>query len=709
MKRIYILIFIAIISSAANSQSTKIDSLLNAIETQNDTEQIKSYWLITREQAKTDSTQAANSLEKMGELVKRNNANLNQAMLAHAKAYINEFYGDINDAIGFYDEALRLFEKSGSSKYAGEVANDLTFVHGQLQNNRISLEYAKKAKNLFLMSTDTINLLGAYSNLGRLYTLSGSLDSALIYLYEGSKIIDSYNTPSNLKQKFSINAANLLNNTGIAYVQKGQADKGVEFYQKALKIRIDQKDTVEIANMYLNIGGVDFENNNFKRARAYLDSASAIFTKKQHTPGVILCKTNGAAISILIEEYSKAISYAKKGLKLSLEIDDKNNIATNNIHLGRAYGSIGNKNLADKYFNEALLASKDLASKTLESEVYEAKYQVALKNSDFESALLNRNNYFEIRDQMAEEKKSRDISELETQYKTRQKEQQIALQDAQLLEKEAELQRNQILLAALLIALVLLVTIGILQKNRLKKKQQLKLKEAELRARESEINATISSQEKERARYARDLHDGFGQMISVLNMNLKNLEEGAKPDERQKVFENSSKVIDEMYGELKNICFDLMPQTLIKHGLESALNEFAGRINLTGKIFVELNIFGLNERLTELQEISLYRISQEWINNILKYSDADKIILQITCDESEITLLIEDNGAGFDQSLLEQGKGNGWRNLNTRAKLIHGELELETSLNNKGNVLIVNAPSAILQREDVDQNTIQTV
>ena len=107
----------------------------------------------------------------------------------------------------------------------------------------------------------------------------------------------------------------------------------------------------------------------------------------------------------------------------------------------------------------------------------------------------------------------------------------------------------------------------------------------------------------------------------------------------------------------------------------------------------------MDERLSEIQEISFYRISQEWINNILKYSDAEKVTLQITRDEGEITLLIEDNGSGFDKNLLTQGKGNGWKNLNTRTNLIKGELELETHPDNKGNTLIVNAPRQLQHAE----------
>jgi two-component system, NarL family, sensor kinase len=134
-----------------------------------------------------------------------------------------------------------------------------------------------------------------------------------------------------------------------------------------------------------------------------------------------------------------------------------------------------------------------------------------------------------------------------------------------------------------------------------------------------------------------------------------------------------------------------MPQTLIHQGLAAALREFADRINGSGKVFVEVNIFGLEARLTELQEISIYRIAQEWVNNVLKYSDAKKVTMQVTCDDKEITLLVEDDGMGFDRELLLTSKGNGWKNMTSRANLIMGELDLDTQAGIRGNTLVMNA------------------
>jgi len=208
------------------------------------------------------------------------------------------------------------------------------------------------------------------------------------------------------------------------------------------------------------------------------------------------------------------------------------------------------------------------------------------------------------------------------------------------------------------------------------------------------MSTLMKSQEDERKRFAQDLHDGFGQLISSFNLNLSSLETIKKSDsgKRLNIFQTCTSILDDMYIELKNICFNLMPQTLIMEGLSAALKEFATRINQCNKIRVEILLYDMDDRLSQIQEISLYRISQEWINNIIKYSNATHISLQLTKDTQEVTLLIEDNGRGFNKSKLESNPGNGWKNIHSRANLIKGELELDTNPNTIGTTFILNSP-----------------
>lgn len=225
---------------------------------------------------------------------------------------------------------------------------------------------------------------------------------------------------------------------------------------------------------------------------------------------------------------------------------------------------------------------------------------------------------------------------------------------------------------------------------------------------ENVMRAIVKSQEDERRRFAEDMHDGLGQLISSLHLNLTNLEsiQSTQTEKRLEIFQTSRSIIEDMYGELKNICFNLMPQTLISSGIAEALKESANRINKSDKLYVSVKVYGLNKRLSELQEISIYRISQEWINNIIKYANAKRITLQITKDDEEITLMIEDDGIGFDISILHTGKGNGWKNISSRANLMKAAIHLDSTPVTRGSTFILNIP--LLSPQSVQSESLKS-
>lgn len=561
-----------------------------------------------------------------------------------------------------------------------------------------SLEYVKKAKEYAIKIDSTMALAAAQQLQGVMFKNLGKSDSAIVQYLAALKVYEEENS------LFGI--ASTSNDLGVLFKVNNDFHQALIYYKKANKVITEIDHKVGITMTLNNIGTI-------KNALGELDSAEFYYLKALETAeennivnGMALSYNNLGELFSKKGEHNKALPYYLKTLDFDRKSSDKIGMTFTYINLSQTQNALGNKRRAIQYIDSAIEQSSKLNAIAPLSSSFSIKSNLLEDIGDFKSALKLHREHSKLNDSIFNENKSKQIAELQTQYETEQKEQQIALQDAQIAEQTAQLDRNRILIISSILALILVVSLALLQRSRLKKKQQLRLQEVQLKTKEAEINATISSQEKERARYARDLHDGFGQMISVLNMNLQNLEKDPKPDDRQKVFDDSSKLIDEMYEELKNICFDLMPQTLIKNGLESALSEFVERVNAAGQVFIELNVFGLEKRLSEIQEISLYRISQEWINNILKYSDAQKVTLQITRDQDELTLLVEDDGTGFSKDLLVNGKGNGWKNLNTRTNLIQGELELETAPNQKGTTLIINAPAHV---EKLEQNTVEAV
>lgn len=599
-----------------------------------------------------------------------------------------------------------------------------------------SIILAKKALEISENEGSRAAISQSLNSLASCYESRGAFDSALILQQQVLAIKESLND--------SLGMASVLNNMGIVYDQVGQNTKSLECYFRALRLYESfSEDPFEVAMVLGNIGIVYKKQNAYKKVLEYYQKALAIYNEVGSVFGQTVTKGNIGSVLLLVQNYEASIRYSNEALEGYKELGYERYIPHVQVNLGLSYDSLGQITKARRLYEEAIILHEEhdnhfeltnthvilaanyyktnefsegiknakigleyaqkINAKGLEvSALFELARNLA-GTGDFEQGFAVLLKHRVARDTLFEETKTKQIYELQTKYETEKKEQQIALQTAEIEEQRAQNQRNLLAIGGLVFTVALLTIIILLIRSRARKKQALLQQDAEINLREAQLNAAISSQEKERSRFAKDLHDGFGQLISVLNLNLKSLEENKR--DRYEIFEESGKVLEEMYRELKGICFNLMPQTLIQYGVTAAIDEFAARVSATGKVAVETDFFGLEERLSEVQEISIYRITQEWVNNVLKYSDAAKITIQLTKDEEELTLLIEDNGLGFDPALLRLGKGNGWKNMNSRANLIKGGLELDTTPEMKGNTLIVNAPVSQSIQENINQET----
>ncbi len=555
-------------------------------------------------------------------------------------SFVNDNFYEIYSQ-GF-EEAIRLsmhaIEISAKNQWENERAYALLY-HGTA--NYLSGNYEQALKS-FLKSSDLFDSLKNEKGIAEInnqlsvfYRKQNDLDKAYACLDKSEESAKRINDITSLSTTY--------HHRGVILTQNGKIEEALPYYQKVLSIRTELKDSVGLGYIYLDFA----EYATFK------------------------------------ENLELALSYIEKSTTIRKNTGDLQGVAVNEVIKGETFLSFKQYQQAVIHFNQAIDMAKSLGFTDLAQFAYDQLRESYIQMNDYKMAYLSFEKSVVLKDSLFNIEKTKSIQELQTKYETEKKEQKIAVQQAQL-------KTNQFMTATLIGVIVLLIVIGLMQKNRLMLKQQKLIEEERAKTRELQIEAALNSQENERKRFARDLHDGFGQLISVLNINLKSLEQGK--NNPVEIFESSSQILDQMYRELKGICFNLMPETLIKQGIPDALKEFALRVNRSGKIFLDVDTFGLNERLQDLEEISIYRITQEWVNNILKYSDADKVTISLTKDEEEITLLIEDNGSGFDKQKLIEGTGNGWKNMNSRANLIKGELELDTNLNVKGSTLIVNIP-----------------
>jgi len=120
----------------------------------------------------------------------------------------------------------------------------------------------------------------------------------------------------------------------------------------------------------------------------------------------------------------------------------------------------------------------------------------------------------------------------------------------------------------------------------------------------------------------------------------------------------------------------MMPEMLTKFGLDEALKEYCNAINTTKLLIVKYQSVGMEQRLDNSIEIIIYRIVQELLNNTMKHASATEVFVQLIREENRLNIVVEDNGKGFETSLLENSKGAGWTNIRSRVDYLKGQLDV---------------------------------
>lgn len=203
----------------------------------------------------------------------------------------------------------------------------------------------------------------------------------------------------------------------------------------------------------------------------------------------------------------------------------------------------------------------------------------------------------------------------------------------------------------------------------------------------------IEAQEEERKRIAKDIHDGIGQMLTALKFNVEgiNIDNSESLPRKIEDLKNLSK---ELIQGVRMATFNLTPPELTDHGIASALQTLTSKLaKLTNKNIVFENTSNFNARFDSLTEINLYRISQEAVNNAIKYAESNFILVKINHSKLLLSISIEDDGKGFDLKEItkRKTKGMGLIFMEERIKYINGRLFINSE-KGVGTKITINAP-----------------
>jgi signal transduction histidine kinase len=181
--------------------------------------------------------------------------------------------------------------------------------------------------------------------------------------------------------------------------------------------------------------------------------------------------------------------------------------------------------------------------------------------------------------------------------------------------------------------------------------------------------------EKERSRFAKDLHDGLGGLLSGVKLTLSSIPGNiVLSDKNSASFTKAISQLDTTITELRRVAHSMMPEALLRFGLSEAIQDYCDGINESNAVRMKFTQIGLNQPLDKPVEVTLYRIIQELTNNSIKHAAAKNIFIQLNKHEQGLMLTVEDDGKGFDASRIS--KGAGLNNVQSRVDYLNGTMEI---------------------------------
>lgn len=378
---------------------------------------------------------------------------------------------------------------------------------------------------------------------------------------------------------------------------------------------------------------------------------------------------------------------AKRYLDIALEEGLKTNqytVVTGVYGILNEYAQRENRwDDAENYLNTATMYvhMNEMPELSTLIHLMEALATVAEKKGDYQSALEYYKKYLSYYEQRFDNEKMALGKELEIKYATELNEQKLTMLEEQVAHRK-KLNLIYILLsAAIFIALVFLFFAYRQRSKTLKQQQRMHQMELDNIRQEHKISllsAMIDGQENERTRIARDLHDGLGGLLSGIKIELSGGIALSVTEHTQKLIRNGLHRIDQAVDELRRISRNMMPEVLLRYGLDEALKEYSQSLKRSG-INITCQIFNYQNNLSKNKQVVVYRIAQELINNAVKYAQSSHILVDLWQEDENLSLTVEDDGIGFDTQLARRKKGAGLQNIEARAVFLDGVLQIDST------------------------------
>ncbi len=537
---------------------------------------------------------------------------------------------NVKEAIDDYATAIENFSTNDSIHIA-----DAYLFSGQAYSNIGKFvaagEFYEKAYRFYEKRKEYEYMLHARQGIITMFSMNGFYDKAEI---ERKKLIETLKQLEN--KKYIITE---YYNQSIDYHKIGNKELEIKYLLKADSLLKEtdknQQDYTNHININASLAEYHIDNNELIKAREYIKNLDQ-WADKAKGDRVVRISYSGAKARyyLAVDLYRQALEYAQETLQSSKAVGHEDDIMSSHLLLSNIYAETG----------------------------------------QFKKSLENKNAYLNLRDSIYNKGTAQFLAYYQTLYETEKKEKKLVEKNTsiQLLEKDNENFKKIVFFSSL--ALVLTFGLILLYRNQryLKSNKELQEKFSQ---------KLLVSQEIERKRISKDLHDGLGQRLLLIKNKIVS---GGDSD--------TKKMVDDAIDEVRTISRDLHPFQLQEMGITKAIEYTLTQIDENTTLFISSEIDNIDNLFTKEQEVNIYRIVQETLNNILKHAKAEASKVTIKKLTGNIVISIKDNGVGFDFTEKYQNvKSLGLKTLLERTRFLNGQMKVK-SIKNNGTIIIFQFP-----------------
>ena len=569
-----------------------------------------------------------------------------------AKILAYNLSGMIYNNLNLYDSAFVNFSKSISLAYQARdtlltacILNNIGFLNYRLCNYTEALTNFNQALTIYEQAGDSSSMGSIYNNIGLIYIEIKEFRQALHYFHKALAIGRRSNLPEL--------AGPSIMNIGCVYTRVGEPAKALQYLDSALTYSMKTNNKFNEARIYKEKGTVFITLKDYDRALGYLDQAEEINLKYKIPTELALISELQSECYMALDSLDKALSLARKGLRYA-------GIVANKKYLVKAY-----KNL---------------------SEIYDRK-------QDYHEAFRYFRQSIEINDEILDQQKISQIYNIQMQQETSRNAGKIEELKQQKQLQDRQIERQKLIMAIVVIISFFTVIVAFLLYKYYMNRQSMKLA-AEMHAiREQRLREVLEAENRERKRIGEELHESLSQVLHMAKLTLSslNIKDPALTPKQAGIIHSAINLINTAFEELRNISHNLTPFLLKEKGLTSVVNEMLIKIGKTNNCVVSFEEVGFENRLDSFLETNLYRVIQEIFGNILRHAGATEINCQFVRTDKDLTIMIEDNGKGFDVGRARASDGIGILNIYSRIENLNGTVLIDSVLG-RGTIITIIVP-----------------